>query len=75
MPIATTATLDVCPICKTVYEVVRNHVRLPADPVCETCQRTLPVADGDDWLTYQLIRSRAYVSGSGEPGSQVAQQG
>jgi len=52
------ATLDACPTCQTVYEVVRQHVRPPADPVCETCQQALPVADGNDWLTYQLIRSK-----------------
>ena len=73
MPVA--ATLDVCPTCKTVYEVVRQHVRPPADPTCETCQQALPVADGNDWLTYQLIRSRAHVSASSEPSGQVAQQG
>ena len=75
MGMSVAATLDVCPTCKTVYEVVRQHVRPPADPVCETCQQALPVADGDDWLTYQVIRSRAHVSASGEPSSQVVQQG
>ena len=59
MPVAATAYLDVCPICKAVYEVVRHHVRPPADPVCEACQQTLPVADGEDWLTYRVIRSRS----------------
>jgi predicted Zn finger-like uncharacterized protein len=55
--VAATASLDVCPTCKTVYEVVRHHIRPPADPVCETCQQTLPVADGNDWLTYLVIRT------------------
>jgi hypothetical protein len=62
MPVA--ATLDVCPTCKTIYEVVRHHIRPPADPVCETCQQTLPVADNNDWLTYHVRRS-------GEPRGQT----
>jgi predicted Zn finger-like uncharacterized protein len=74
MPVAAAVSLDVCPSCKTVYEVVRHHVRPPGDPVCETCQQILPVADGNDWLTYQIIRSRAHVGESGEARSQVAQQ-
>jgi hypothetical protein len=74
MPVAATASLDVCPTCKTVYEVIRHHVRPPADPVCETCQQTLPVADGNDWLTYRVIRSGfGHVSQDSES-SQVAQQ-
>lgn len=75
MPVAATASFDACPSCKTLYEVVRHHVRPPADPVCETCQQLLPLADGNDWLTYQAIRGRLHVSGSGEPRSQAAQQG
>ena len=75
MSAAETAALDACPICHTIYEVVRHHVRPPAEPVCETCQQALPVADGNDWLTYRLIRSRVHVSRSGEPRRQVAQQG
>ncbi len=68
-------SLDACPICKTVYEVARHHVRPAADPVCETCHQTLPVADGNDWLTYQVVRSRfVHASQDGES-SQVAQQG
>jgi hypothetical protein len=54
MPTAASTSVDVCPACKTVYEVVRHHVRPPADPVCETCRQTLPIADGNDWLTYQV---------------------
>jgi hypothetical protein len=61
MPAETAAPLDACPICQTVYEIVRHHVRPPAEPVCETCQQVLPVADGDDGLTYRVIRSRATV--------------
>jgi hypothetical protein len=75
MSAATTAPLDACPICHTVYEIVRHHVRPPADPVCETCQQTLPIADGNDWLTYRIIRPRVHVSRSGELRGQVAQQG
>ena len=67
MPVTATASLDACRTCKTVYEVVRHHVRPPADPVCETCQQTLPVADGNDWLTYRVIRSRfSHVSQDGD---------
>jgi hypothetical protein len=58
MPVTATAALDVCPSCKTVYELVRHHIRPPADPVCEACQQALPVADGNDWLTYRAIPSR-----------------
>ena len=43
--------------CKTIYEVVPQHVGPPAEPVCETCQEAFPVADGGDWLTYRIIRS------------------
>jgi hypothetical protein len=57
MPTAASISLDVCPTCKTVYEVVRHHVRPPSDPVCERCRQTLPIADGSDWLTYQVIRT------------------
>ena len=45
-----------CPICKTVYEIVRHHIRPPAEPVCEGCQQELPIADDGDWLTYQRTR-------------------
>jgi hypothetical protein len=41
-------------LCNTSYEVA--HVR-PAEPVYETCQEALPVADGDAWLTYRLVPS------------------
>jgi hypothetical protein len=52
-----------CPACKTVYEIERHHVRPLDEPVCETCQQPLPVADGNDWLTYRIIRSQfVYVS-------------
>jgi hypothetical protein len=57
MPAETADPLDACPICHTVYEIVRHHVRQPAEPVCETCQQALPLADGTDWLTYSVIRS------------------
>jgi predicted Zn finger-like uncharacterized protein len=63
-----------CPACKTVYEIERHHVRPLAEPVCETCQQALPVADGNDWLTYRIIRSQ-FVHVSRKPRSQVAQQG
>jgi hypothetical protein len=75
MSAAATASLDACPICHTIYEVVRHRLRPPAEPVCEICQRALPVADGNDWLTYRIIRSRVHASRSGEPRGQVAQQG
>jgi hypothetical protein len=69
MPAEIAAPLDACPICHTIYEIVRHHVRPPAEPVCETCQQVLPVADGNDWLTYRVIRSHVHVRRSGEPRS------
>ena len=72
MSAATTAPLEACSICHTVYEIVRHHVRPPAEPVCETCQKALPVANGNDWLTYRIIRSRVHVSRSR---AEAAQQG
>jgi hypothetical protein len=62
-----------CPTCKTVYEIEPHHVRPPAEPVCETCQRALPVADGNDWLTYRIIRSQ-FVHVNRKPRSQAAHQ-
>ena len=59
MPAAMTNSLYSCPTCKTIYEIVHHNVRPPAEPVCELCQGALPVADGDDWLTYRLIRSKS----------------
>ena len=47
-----------CSACRTIYEVVRHHVRPPADPLCEVCQQAFPFADGDDWLTYRRVVSR-----------------
>jgi len=47
-----------CPTCKSIYEFLHHHVRPPTEPRCEVCQQTLPIADGDDWLTYRRIRSR-----------------
>jgi len=47
-----------CSACRAIYEVVRHHVRPPADPHCEVCQQELPMADGDDWLIYRRVASR-----------------
>jgi hypothetical protein len=47
-----------CPTCKTVYEIEPHHVRPPAEPVCETCQHALPVADGNDWLMLSKDEAR-----------------
>ena len=47
-----------CPTCKTIYEVVRHHVRPPTEPICERCQRDLPIAEEGDWLTYRRTRPR-----------------
>jgi hypothetical protein len=44
-----------CPKCKTIYEIARHHVRPAVEPLCEVCQEALPVADGDDWLTYRRV--------------------
>ena len=39
------------PTCKTIYEIVRNRVLPPAEPVCERCQQDLPVAeDGESMI-------------------------
>ena len=43
--------LSFCPTCKVIYEVVRHHVRPPAEPICEGCQQDLPIADDSDLLT------------------------
>ena len=54
-----------CPTCKTIYEIVRHHVRPPAEPICEICQRALALADGDDWLTarrFERTEERALSS-------------
>lgn len=45
--------LYACPICKTIYEMSCHHVRPPVEPRCEVCQDNLPIAEGDDWLTYR----------------------
>jgi predicted SprT family Zn-dependent metalloprotease len=47
-----------CPTCKTIYEIVRHHVRPPAGPICELCQQDLPLADDGEWLTYLRTRPR-----------------
>ena len=47
-----------CPSCKTIYEIVRHHVRPPAEPICEGCEQELPLADDGDWLTYRRTRPR-----------------
>lgn len=47
-----------CPNCKTLYEIYRHHVRPAAEPLCECCHQALPVADGDDWLTYSRVSPR-----------------
>ena len=52
---ADTGVLYPCSACRTIYKVVHHHVRPPADPHCEVCQEALPMADGDDWLTYQRV--------------------
>ncbi len=36
-----------------IYEILRHRVRPPAEPVCEGCQRDLPVAEDGEWLTYR----------------------
>ena len=58
MPDAMTDLLYICPECRTVYEVARNRVRPADEPHREVCQHALPVADGDDWLTYRKIHAR-----------------
>lgn len=55
MSAAMTDLLYPCPKCKTIYEIDRHHVRPAVEPVCEACQEALPLADGDDWLTYQRV--------------------
>jgi len=47
-----------CPTCKTIYEIVRHHIRPLAEPVCERCQQDLPVAEDGEWLTYRRTRPR-----------------
>jgi hypothetical protein len=52
-----TEVLYSCPTCKTIFQIVRNHIRPPAEPLCDLCRHPLPLAEGDDWLTYRLIRA------------------
>ena len=49
--------LCACPTCKVLYQLVRHHLRPPAEPLCESCHQLLPVADEDDWLTYRRVNS------------------
>jgi hypothetical protein len=46
-----------CPTCKTIFEIVRNHIRPPGEPLCDVCQHPLPLAEGSEWLTYRLVRA------------------
>ena len=52
-----TEVLYYCAICKTIFEIVRNHIRPPSEPLCDVCQHPLPLAEGDDWLSYRLVRA------------------
>lgn len=54
-----TELLFFCPICETIHEVIRHHVRPVAEPRCDVCNHDLPAADGDDWLTYSRARLRS----------------
>jgi hypothetical protein len=47
-----------CPTCKTIYEIVRHHIRPPAEPICEGCQQELPIAEDGEWLTYRRTQAR-----------------